>query len=211
MRDILDTQYDKEIQIDDNYVDLGDDVNILQKDPAIRRIHVGFGWDLHSFNSDAMDLDFSVFLIGKNGITREDSDFVFYNNHEASNGAVKHAGDNRTGAGEGDDEAIIIDLHGVSFDVMQFAFAISIYKGSEKTQNMSMVHNAFVRIVNADTKTELMRFRLDKVLEDRKETGMIVAMINREGPKWHFVPQAEFYAGGLGEIATKYGMIVTQQ
>lgn len=212
MRDILDTQYaDKDIELDDNRVHLRDDINIMQKDPTLRRIHVGFGWDLHSFNSDALDLDFSVFLIGKNEMTREDSDFVFYNNPEACDGAVKHGGDSRTGAGEGDDESILIDLQNIPFDVMRFAFVISVYKGHEKSQNVSMVHNAYIRVVNADTKNELMRFELEKVITDRTEPGMIVAFINREGPKWHFVPKAEFYAGGLGEIATRYGLIVAQQ
>lgn len=212
MRDILDTQYtDKEIELDDNLVGLKDDINIMQKDPALRRVQVGFGWDLHSFNSDAIDLDFSVFLIGKNELTREDSDFVFYNNIETCGGAVKHSGDSRTGAGEGDDEAIVIDLQGVPFDVMRFVFVISVYKGSEKAQNVGMVHNAYVRLVNADTKNELMRFELEKVLEDATAPAMIVAYINREGPKWHFVPKADFYPGGLGEIATKYGLIITQQ
>lgn len=212
MPDIFDTRFDgQDVELDDNRVHLGDDINIIQKDPTLRHLHVGFGWDLHSFNADAMDLDFSLFLIGKNGMTREDGDFIFYNNKEACGGGIKYGGDSRTGAGEGDDESFLIDLQSIPFDVMQLVLTVTLYKGHEKDQNMGMVHNAFIRIANADTQIELMRYELDKQLEDRRETGMIAGFINREGPKWHFVPQADFYPNGLAELATKYGLIITQQ
>ena len=209
MSDILDTSFaGKDVNLDDHRVSLGDDVNILAKDPALRKIHIGFGWDLTSFDADHVDLDVSVFLTGKDGKTRADEDFVFYNNMEALGGGIKHNGDSRTGAGEGDDEGMSIDLQEIPFDVQSLVFVISIYRGQEKAQAIRMVHNAYIRVVNDETNIELLRYDLDPVIADRPETSMIAAQINREGPKWHFVPKAEYDEGGLASVATKYGIIV---
>ena len=210
--DIFDTRFEgKNIDLDDNFVNLGDDINLTEKDPALRNVLLGAGWDLNAFNADALDLDLSLFLLNKNGQTRHDPDFIFYNQPEGLEGGIKHHGDSRTGAGDGDDENITVDLQAVPFDIVQIMITITIYKGYEKQQNLDMVRNAYIRLVNGDTKQELCRFRIDKVLEDKEETGVLIGAINREGPKWHFAPMAEFVPGGLGEIARRYGHIINQE
>jgi tellurium resistance protein TerD len=209
--DILDTRFEgKEVDLSGNHLKLGDEVNLALKDPALRNLHVGIGWDLNAFDADVIDLDVSIFLLNKNDLTRVDEDFIFYNNLQDAAGAVKHMGDSRTGAGDGDDESISIDLHGVTFDVYKIVFVISIYRGEEKHQSLKKLQNAFIRLVNKDTNIELCRYELSKHLEDRLETAMIVGILNREGPKWHFLPKADFFEAGLGAVATKYGCIITQ-
>src|SRR5688572_20107476 len=84
----------------------GEEINISRLDPGIRDITIGVGWDLKRFEGDPIDVDASVFLLDKNDRTRQDEDFVFYNNFIGREGAVKHMGDSRTGAGDGDDEKI---------------------------------------------------------------------------------------------------------
>jgi len=211
MNDILDTEFsDKPVVVSNNRVQVGDDINIIQLDPTLKRIHIGFGWDLTNFNSDDVDMDVSLFMLDKHGQTREDGDFVFYNNMVALEGAVTHNGDSRTGAGEGDDESMTVDLTGVPFDIINLVFVLSIYKGFERGHHVDAVHNAFIRVANADTNMEILRFELDEYIKDRQEVSMIMGSVNREGPKWHFVPKADFYDGGLAEIATKYGIIVAQ-
>lgn len=201
----------KDIKLSDNRVRKGDDINLTAKDPALRRIVVGMGWSLNAFNVDALDIDASCFLLDKNGQTREDTDFVFYNNAQACNKAVLHNGDSRSGAGEGDDESILLDLQGIPFDIVRILFVISIYHAHEKEQNMGMVRNAYVRVVNATNMHEMLRYDLDEELQDRTETAMVVAALDREGPKWHMRPMGEFVPGGLAEVATRYGIIVAQQ
>lgn len=210
--DIFDTRFEgKEVELADNLITIGDDFNLTGKDPSLRNVLVGAGWDLNAFNADALDLDLSLFLLGKDGKTRKDADFIFYNQMDSLEGGIKHHGDSRTGAGDGDDENISIDLHAVPFDILKILVTVTIYKGYEKEQNLDMVRNAYVRIVNADSKMELCRYELDQVLDDKTETGVIVGALNREGPKWHFKPEAEFIEGGLGELARRYGMIVNQE
>lgn len=212
MSDILDTRFEgKAVELSENKVALGDDINIMAKDPALRHIKIGVGWDLNAFDADAPDLDLSLFMIGRDGLTRLDEDFVFYNQTEACNGGIKHGGDNRTGAGDGDDEIIAIDLQTVPFDVLSMIFALSIYKGEEKKQELGMIRNVYMRIINASNNLEILRFNLEEHFRDNIHTAAIVAHINREGPKWHFKPAAEFVEGGLGAIAKRYGLQITQQ
>ena len=211
-QDFFDTAHEgKEVELEDNRVGVGDDINLSEKDPSLRNVMIGAGWDLNAFNADALDLDLSLFLLDRNNMTRMDADFIFYNQKDALEGAIKHHGDSRTGAGDGDDEQISVDLQAVPFDILRVLITVTIYKGYEKEQNLDMVRNAYVRIVNDDSKTELCRYELDDILDGKNETGIVVGALNREGPKWHFKPEAEFIPGGLGELARRYGMIINQE
>jgi len=210
--DIFDTRFeDKDVELKDHRISVGDDINLMSKDPTLKNITVGVGWDLSAFDADAVDLDVSLVMLNKDEMTRENGDFVYYNNLEAYEGGIVHNGDSRTGAGDGDDESLSIMLEKVPFDILKILFVLSIYKGYEKEQNMGMVRNAYIRVVNSETQHEILRFELDNILKDKTESGLVVASLNREGPKWHFVPVCEFVPGGLGDIATRYGMIIGQQ
>ncbi|MGH1456184.1 MAG: TerD family protein [Alphaproteobacteria bacterium] len=212
MVDIFDPAYDKkvEIKVSDNKVNKGDDINLTAKDPTMNNIVVGVGWTLNAFDADTLDLDICCFLLNKDGKTRVDEDFVFYNNVEACDGAVCHNGDNLTGAGDGDDETISIDLSGVPFDIVKIMFVFSIYKGEEKGQGMGSVRNGYLRVVNASNSQEILRYDVQEEVEGHSETAMLIASINREGPKWHFEAVGEFVEGGLGKVATDYDIIVHQ-
>ncbi|MCF8495435.1 MAG: TerD family protein [Alphaproteobacteria bacterium] len=210
--DFFDTRHSgKALELGNNTAYRGDDINLLEKDPTLKKIIIAAGWDVNVFDSDAPDLDLSLILIGKDGKTRMDEDFVFYNNPQGSGGAVKHHGDSRTGAGDGDDETISLEFSGIPFDVMQILIVLSIYKGDEKRQDMGMVRNSFVRIVNADNDHELTRYLLDEDLKGHPETAMIVGSLDRFGPKWHFRPLGEMVEGGLREVAMRYGLIIANQ
>lgn len=212
MSDVLDTSFENvDIDLDGNFVEIGDDYNIRAKDPSLHKIMIAAGWDANAFNADILDMDMSLFLLNKDGTTRVDEDFVFYNQTKILDGAVQHHGDSRTGAGDGDDEVISIDLQGVPFDVLQIAIVLSVYKGFEKEQNLSMVRNTYVRLVNEENEEEILRYKLDPDLVDKEETAVIAAFLNREGPKWHFKPVAELVEKGLGELARRYGMIINQE
>lgn len=208
MADIFDPVYDVEVEVSDNKMKKGEDVNLLSKDPTLKNILVGVGWQLNAFDADTLDLDISCFLLNKDGKTRVDEDFVFYNNLEASDGAVVHNGDNLTGAGDGDDETISIDLSGMPFDVVKVMFVFSIYRGDEKEQTMSKVRSPYIRLMNSSNGQELLRYDVSEDVVDVQETGMLVASLNREGPKWHFEAIGEPVAGGLAKIASDYDIIV---
>ena len=99
---------------------------------------VGLGWDSNSSNTGSdFDLDASVFLVGANGKIPNDNHFVYYNNLKSPDGAVTHTGDNLTGAGDGDDEKIQIDLSTISPDVHEISFVVTIHHADTKRQKLA--------------------------------------------------------------------------
>ncbi|PZP56019.1 MAG: chemical-damaging agent resistance protein C [Micavibrio aeruginosavorus] len=189
----------------------GEQVNLTRLDPTLKTILVGVGWDVIGFDGEAPDLDASIFLLDKTGKTRMDEDFIFYNNLKSVNGEVEHRGDNRTGAGDGDDEIMLIDLMALPYDIASLSFVISIYDAGVREHNFKSVRNCFLRISNPETGIELMRFNLDKEFEENhKATAVTVGTLMREGPNWFFDGVGLLEDGGLPKIATDYGIIVAQ-
>lgn len=190
----------------------GELIHLMNKDPALREIVVAAGWDIRSVEGDPPDLDLSCFMLGLSGQTREDEDFVFYNNRKGCGGAVRHTGDSRTGAGDGDDETIYMDLNGMPFDVDQILLVISVYDGDMKDQGLGLVRNAFIRIENYETGFELARYNLDSEIEASPDgTAILAATLTREGPRWIFKTVGEIVDGGLGAIARRHGIIVAEE
>ena len=189
-------------------VSKGEEISITRLDPAIRDITIGVGWDLKRFEGDPIDLDASVFLLDKNDKTREDEDFIFYNNLSGREGAVKHMGDSRTGAGDGDDENIVINLMALPFEIVRIAFVLSIYDLDLNSNNFSMVKNVYFRVVNNETKHETFRFEIDEAMGEG--TGIFIGYIERVGSDWVYKAMGEPIYGGLSKIAADYGLIVAQ-
>ena len=212
MADIFDNEFeDTEVDVSDNKIMPGDIIRLTDLDPTLRNIHVGFGWNVNNYSGESLDLDVSLFLLDKDDMTRENEDFVYFNNMEACDGGIKHQGDNRTGAGDGDDEIITLDLQSIPFDITRVAFAISIYKGREKGQNLSQMYDSYLRVLNIESGLELVRYDMDEIVEEKKETAMLAGFLNREGPHWTFVPHDELAEHGLAEFATRYGLVIAQQ
>ena len=95
----------------------GGSFNLSKKEPALKKIMLGLGWEQKAGNN--MDLDASVFILGSNGKLISESHFVFYNNLKSPDGSIQHTGDNRTGVGEDDDEMILANLSLISSDVSE--------------------------------------------------------------------------------------------
>lgn len=192
-----------------NFAKKGDFTEITEKKTNLNHITIGAGWDRTNMEEDPVDLDISLFLLNRNDKTREDEDFIFYNNTNALSGAIRHMGDNRTGAGDGDDETIHIDLNGVPFDILKIMIVLSIYDEDMKGHHLKMAKNIFVRILDTDEKEEIIRFEIPDE-ELTTATAMRVAALVREGPRWFFSALSEPVVGGLAAIATEYDIIVQE-
>lgn len=188
----------------------GEELDITTIDPTLQRISVALGWDVIGYEAPEPDLDASVFLLDKHDQTRQDSDFIFYNNMSGCDGAVTHQGDSRTGAGDGDDETIFIDLNGIPFDIGKVEFVISIYDAHDRAHSFDNVRNVFVRIVNKDTDREIVRYYLDDEIAGKDAEALKVGHLQREGPNWLFIANSEGVKGGLARVATDYGIIVAE-
>lgn len=188
-------------------VKMGETVSLTDLDPAAKQIIAGLGWQFKGYEGDPLDLDVSIFLLDKNDMTREDDDFIFYNNMTGGGGSVEHTGDNRLGAGDGDDETIRLKLNEISFDIVRILFVISIYQGDELGQDFSEVHSAYLRLFNEIDSREILRIDIDDVGLSGG-TALKIATLDRMGPKWDFRALGEIADGGLKELAENYGIVV---
>ena len=184
----------------------GGNVSLSKEAPGLTKALIGLGWDARATDGGDFDLDASAFILNAAGKVRGDADFIFYNNLKGADGAVEHAGDNRTGAGDGDDEAIKIDLSMVPADVQRIAVCVTIHEAETRRQNFGMVSNAFVRVVNSAGGKEVARYDLAE--DASTETAMIFAELYRNGAEWKFKAIGQGFVGGLGPLAKNYGVDV---
>lgn len=182
----------------------GGNVSLEKVAPGMTKILVGLGWDERTTDGAEFDLDASVFLLKKDGKVRTDSDFIFYNNLTSVCGSVVHQGDNRTGEGEGDDEAVKIDLNKVPTDIDKIAVVVTIHDAKKRNQNFGQVANAFMRLVNSESNEEVARYDLS---EDYSiETAMNFGEIYRHNSEWKFKAVGQGYEGGLNTLANNFGV-----
>ena len=184
----------------------GGNVNLSKEAPGLNKIVVGLGWDARATDGAAFDLDASAFLVKLDGKVRSDSDFCFYNNKVVADGAVQHAGDNTTGAGEGDDETIKVELSKIPADLDKVVFAVTIHEAESRKQNFGQVNHAYIRVVNEEGGQEIARYDLSE--DASVETSMIFAEIYRIGADWKFKAVGQGFAGGLGPLASSFGVSV---
>ena len=172
---------------------------------GLSKILIGLGWDIKKFDGGAdFDLDASVFMCNGNGKVAKDSNFIFYNNKTAP--GIEHMGDNRTGAGDGDDEVIKVDLSALESDVEKIAVTVTIDQADVRKQNFGMVENSYIRVVDEATGTELLRYDLG---EDYSiETAVVVAELYKNNGEWKFNAIGSGFAGGLAALCGNYGLAV---
>ena len=185
----------------------GQKVSLTKGNPGLKHLVVGLGWDTNKYDGGFdFDLDSAAFLLGESGKVNSDADFVFYNNLKHSSGAVEHLGDNLTGAGDGDDEQIKVDLSLVPANVGKIAFTVTIHEALERRQNFGQVSNSFVRVVNEDTKEELLNYELGE--DFSIETAIVVCEIYRHNGEWKFNALGSGFEGGLEALCKNFGINV---
>lgn len=182
----------------------GGNLSLSKTDPTLKKILVGLGWDERVTSGDSFDLDASVFLLNSSEKVRSDKDFIFYNQLSSIEGSVQHMGDNRSGAGDGDDESIKINLDLVPADVVKMVVAVTIHDAQAKGQNFGQIQNAFIRVVNEETGVEVVRYDLAE--DYSTETAMVFGEIYRNNNEWKFRAIGQGYAGGLSAMCQRYGI-----
>ena len=182
----------------------GGNVSLTKQAPGMTAVLVGLGWDARTTTGEQFDLDASALMLGSTGKVPSDRHFVFFNNKTSPDGAVEHTGDNLTGAGEGDDETIKVDLAAVPGDVEKIVFAVSIYEGEARQQGFGQVRNAFIRVVDQAGGAEVARYDLTE--DASSETAMLFGELYRNGGEWKFRAVGQGYSAGLAGIAGDFGV-----
>ncbi|MEI6434420.1 MAG: TerD family protein [Bacteroidota bacterium] len=170
---------------------------------SLQKFVVGMGWDVNATDSgQAFDLDASAFILGANGKVLSDKHLVFYNNLISPEGCVEHTGDNLTGAGEGDDESIKIDLSKLPSNCESITFVVTIHEAEARRQNFGQVRNAFVRIYNSLTNEEVIKYDLGE--DFSIETAIEFGSLYKKDGAWKFRAIGSGFAGGLQKFVDKY-------
>ena len=185
----------------------GQKVDLTKTNPGLKKVIVGLGWDVNAFDSGAdFDLDAAAFMVGANGKCPTEKDFIFYGNLKHPSESVEHMGDNLTGEGDGDDEQIKIDLSKVPANIEKIAFTVTIYDAESRRQNFGQVSNAYIRIVDEVTNTEIIRFDLGE--DFSIETAVVVGELYKHNGEWKFNAVGAGYQGGLEALCRAYGVNV---
>ncbi|MCS6795800.1 MAG: TerD family protein [Raineya sp.] len=161
----------------------GNSFNLTKKEPSLKKIMIGLGWEVKAGNS--LDLDASVFMINEKGKLPQDEYFIFYNNLQSPDGSVKHTGDNRTGLGDEDDEMILANLEVVNPAIKEILVVVSIHDAETRKHNFGMLTDAYIRIYDVETKREILRYDLDA--DYPTCTDVEFGRLKRENGEWIFV------------------------
>ena len=175
-----------------------DILDLTKKNPGLEKVILGAGWDVASMGQD-FDLDIAAFLLNENGkVGQIPNDVIFFNNKFGD--GITLLGDNRTGAGDGDDERIQIDLSKIRNDIQKIVFIVTIHEAQSRRQTFGMVNNSYVRLLDEkNNEKELCRFNLKE--NGSTVTSVIFAELYKEGYEWYFK------AIGDGKIADLNGML----
>lgn len=199
----------------------GEKVNLTKASAGLKHVMAGLGWDeaeektvvgglLGRFggtqqNKQDIDCDAIAFLLKADGNLHSKGDVVFFNNLSHSSGCVVHQGDNLTGAGEGDDEQIGIDLSRLPSEYERIVILVAIYKATDRAQHFGMIKNAFIRLVDSDTGKELCIFNLSENYDGM--SSMVFGELYRRNGEWKFnaigQPMKEW---SVAALAARYGL-----
>ena len=181
----------------------GQKISLEKEAPGLTKMIVGLGWDAKKADTGSdFDLDASCFMLGDSEKIISDKHFIFYNNAKSPDGSVESTGDNRTGAGDGDDEQIKIDLTKVAPEVKKIVFVVTIYDAEARKQNFGQVSSSYVRLIDESSGKEVAKYDLGE--DYSTETAMIMAELYRHGTDWKMTAVGNGYAGGLNALVQRY-------
>ena len=175
----------------------------------LRRVMVGLGWDevqqsrgFFAPKPQDIDCDASAFIC-TNGRLAGTDDVVYFGNLTHRSGCVRHMGDNLTGAGEGDDEQIMVDLASLPSQYDKIIVVVNIYQAVKRKQHFGMIQNAFIRLVDARNNKEMCKYNLTENYSGM--TAMIFGEIYRYNGEWKFNAVGNGTTDpGLGELCQRF-------
>lgn len=176
--------------------------DLTKRETGLRKLLAGLSWDKSVVGGVPADCDVSVFMLTEGNKVPGDGYFVFYNNLASEDGAVRHSGDNRDGAGAGDDEAIELDLSKITSEVVQLIFAVTIHESEARGHHFGNVRNASIRLVNAANNKEICKFTLTEQFGDAD--AMLLGRLFRDDKEWKFEAMGDPFGGGLAALVDLY-------
>jgi tellurium resistance protein TerD len=192
----------------------GQRISLSKEAPGLTKLMCGLGWDVAKRSGGGFfgnlggdhdyDLDASVLCLNTNEKLIAQEDIVYFGNLQHPSRAIVHQGDNLTGAGDGDDEVVIVDLPSIPAQIAKLVFVVNIYECLARKQDFGQIENAFVRLVNAANNQEMARYNLSG-REYKGMTGMILAEVYRHNDEWKMAAIGNGVSvNNLGELVSSY-------
>lgn len=178
----------------------GQKADLTKNNAGLRSVLVGMGWQANS----AIDLDTAAFLLGAGGKVAGDADFVFYGNARHASGAVEHI----AAPSGGDKQQVRVDLAAVPASVEKIAVTATIYDADARRQNFSQVAGAYIRVLDAASGAELLRYDLGQGFS--VETAIVVGELYRYKGEWKFNAVGAGFSGGLEALCKNFGVEVDE-
>lgn len=187
----------------------GQKVSLSKDNEGLSKIIVGLGWDeiqqsrgFFSLKQEEIDCDASAIML-VNGKFVDKGDLVYFGNLNHRTRTVQHMGDNLTGAGDGDDEQIVIDLARVPQEYDRIVIVVNIYQAMQRRQHFGMIQNAFIRFVDTRNNKEMCKYNLTDNYSGM--TAMIFGEVYRHNGEWKFNAIGQGTNDlGLGELTKRY-------
>lgn len=179
----------------------------LTKDTGLLKALLGLGWDTNRYDGGKdFDLDLVLFMCDGNGRCTNEKQFVYFGNTKDPDESVIHSGDNRTGAGDGDDETAIIDFSKIPANIEKIVVAVTIYEAKERNQNFGSVDNSYIRVLNHETGEVLARYDLGE--DFSTETSVVFGELYKHNGEWKFKAVGQGYEKELADLCVEYGLTV---
>lgn len=163
----------------------GQKLSLTKEVDGLKKVVVGLGWDMakKGFFGGTYDIDCdaSAIVLGSNDSYK---DVVYYGNRSSQMNCVTHHGDNLTGAGDGDDEQITVDLASMPSEVDKVVFVVNIYACESRKQHFGQIKNAFIRIVDKYTGKEICKYNLSDKYDGK--TAMVFGELYKHDSEWKF-------------------------
>lgn len=187
----------------------GQKVSLSKDNAGLSRVVIGLGWDevkqktgFFAPKPAPIDCDASAIML-QNGHFVNKSDIVYFGNLRHQSGTVMHMGDNLTGAGDGDDEQIVVDLAAVPQQYDRIVLVVNIYQAIQRNQHFGLIQNAFIRLVDGRNNMEMCRYNLTENYSGM--TSMIFGEVYRNNGEWKFNAIGQGTNDpGLGELVNRF-------
>lgn len=177
----------------------GSTLNLTKEAPGLKDVIFGAGWDAPE--GKEVDLDLSLFALGENGKCRNDNDMIYYGHQKNSDSTLQSSGDNRTGAGDGDDETISAKLETLDPAIKKLVIVLTRYEGGGVA--LGEVSNAYIRAVNKADSKELAKYSL---AGSPASKSLTLGEMTREADGWHLKAVGEYSADDLDALSKKFGL-----
>ncbi|MEG4396413.1 TerD family protein [Microcoleus sp. BROC3] len=179
----------------------GERFNISKEAPGLKKMAIALGWQATEAGQ-SYEIDVSAFMLGADGKLPNDKYFIFYNNLQSCDGSVLQSIPEKNNRGQENKTIYGVILEKINPEIEEITFAVTIHEADKIKANFSNIKNAFIKITNLDTGSQLVRYELKENFS--RETAVEFGRLYKKNGQWRFQALGEGYQAGLQSLVDKY-------